>query len=53
MRELRLTDQQKELIEELGVFHEQTGLQPAAARIISLLLVSDRQNSLLMRSVKC
>ena len=37
-----LTDKQLKLIEELGVFHEQSGVQPAAARILSLLLVSDR-----------
>src|SRR6187455_1480493 len=37
-----LTDKQLKLIEELGVFHEQGGVQPAAARILSLLLVSDR-----------
>lgn len=42
MAELYLSEEQKQLIEELGVFHEQTGLQPAAARIISLLLVADR-----------
>lgn len=42
MTELRLSEEQKQLIEELGVFNEQTGLQPAAARIVSLLLVADR-----------
>ncbi|EMR02317.1 GbsR/MarR family transcriptional regulator [Cesiribacter andamanensis] len=42
MTDIRLSEEQKQLIEELGVFHEQTGLQPAAARIISLLLVSDK-----------
>src|SRR6187402_1614480 len=39
---LPLTDKQLKLIEELGVFQEQMGIQPAAARILSLLLVSDR-----------
>ena len=39
---LTLTDKQLKLIEELGVFHEQNGVQPAAARILSLLLVSDK-----------
>lgn len=42
MEELTLTQEQKELIEEIGVFHEQTGLQPAAGRILALLLVADR-----------
>ncbi|HWJ26645.1 MAG TPA: hypothetical protein VNS32_08880 [Flavisolibacter sp.] len=39
---VELTDQKLKLIEELGVLHEQNGMQPAAARILSLLLVSDR-----------
>ena len=39
---LPLTNKQLKLIEELGVFHEQNGVQPAAARILSLLLVSDK-----------
>ncbi len=42
MDELKLTEEQKELIEELGVFHEKTGLQPAAARIMALLIVADK-----------
>ncbi|WP_224994435.1 GbsR/MarR family transcriptional regulator [Cesiribacter sp. SM1] len=42
MTELKLSEEQKALIEELGVFHEQNGLQPAAARIISLLLIADK-----------
>src|SRR5690349_20114474 len=37
-----LNDSKLKLIEELGVLHEQSGMQPAAARIISLLLVSDQ-----------
>ena len=32
---------QKLLIEKLGVMHEQAGLQPAAARVLSLLIVSN------------
>ena len=36
-----LTDKQRELIERLGVFHEQHGLPPAEARILSLLIISD------------
>jgi len=36
-----LTNKQKELIERLGVFHEQHGTPPTEARIMSLLLVAD------------
>ena len=36
-----LTDKQRELIERLGVFHEQHGMPPAEARILSLLIISD------------
>ena len=39
---LTLTDKQLKLIEELGVFHEKSGIHPAAARILSLLMVSDK-----------
>lgn len=39
---VELTGQKLKLIEELGVLHEQSGMQPAAARILSLLLVADR-----------
>lgn len=37
-----LTDNKLRLIEELGVLHEQAGMQPAAARILALLLISDK-----------
>lgn len=37
---IELTQKQKELIERLGVFHEEHGIPPAASRIMSLLLVS-------------
>lgn len=37
-----LTDKQLKLIEELGVLHEKGGMQPAAARILSLMMVSDK-----------
>ncbi len=40
--EIKLTQKQKELIEKNGVFLERTGMSPAQARILSLLLVSDR-----------
>lgn len=37
-----MTEKQLRLIEKLGVFYEQQGgMQPAAARILALLLVSD------------
>jgi len=39
---VELTDSKLKLVEELGVLHEQSGMQQAAARIISLLLVSDK-----------
>ena len=39
---IELTDNKLKLIEELGVLYEQGGMQPAAARISSLLLVSDQ-----------
>ncbi len=38
-----LSQKQKELIEQIGIYFEQ-GMQPAAARILALLIVSD-QNS--------
>lgn len=38
--EVKLTQDQKQLIEKVGVVHEQQGLQPAAGRIMALLLVS-------------
>jgi DNA-binding transcriptional regulator GbsR (MarR family) len=38
---IELNDKKKKLIEELGVIHEGAGMQPAAARIMSLLMVSD------------
>lgn len=36
-----LTDQQVTLLERLAVSYEKTGLQPAMAKILALLLVSD------------
>jgi len=38
---MQLTEKQKELIEIIGVFHEQNGLQPALGRIIGLMMVVD------------
>ncbi|RYD54523.1 MAG: MarR family transcriptional regulator [Sphingobacteriales bacterium] len=37
-----LTETKLRLVEELGVLHEQGGMQPAAARVLSLLMVSDK-----------
>lgn len=36
-----LNEQQKEIIEEIGVFHEKKGMQPLIGRIIGLLLVTE------------
>jgi len=38
---IQMTEKQLRLIEKLGVFYEMGGMQPAAARILALLLVSD------------
>ncbi|MFD2247869.1 GbsR/MarR family transcriptional regulator [Pontibacter ruber] len=37
-----LSDKQRELIEEIGIYHENNGFQPAVARVMGLLLVSDK-----------
>jgi DNA-binding transcriptional regulator GbsR (MarR family) len=37
-----LTDKQKKIIQKIGIAAEKDGLQPAAARIIGLLYVSDK-----------
>ena len=39
---MTLTDEQKTLIEKIGIAIEKEGLQPVAARIIGLLYVSDK-----------
>lgn len=36
-----VTDQQKELIEKLGVYLEESGIQPVTARVQALLLIAD------------
>lgn len=41
MANVQLTQQQKELIERMGVFYEQHGIVPIEARIMSLLIVCD------------
>ena len=39
---MTLRQQQLELIEEIGIYHENNGFQPAVARVLGLLLVSDK-----------
>lgn len=39
---IELTETQRRLVEELGVLYEQGGMQPAAGRILALLVVSDQ-----------
>lgn len=39
---IKLSEKQKNLIERLGVYHEKTGMPPAAGRIIALLTVSPK-----------
>lgn len=39
---MTLNQQQLELIEEIGIYHENNGFQPAVARVVGLLLVSDK-----------
>lgn len=41
MDNIQLSDQQKELIERMGVFYEQHGIPPTESRIMSLLIVCD------------
>ena len=38
--EITLTEEQKALIERLGVYHEKVGIPPAPSRILSLLTIS-------------
>ncbi len=40
--QLPITEEQLQLVEKLGVMFEGPGLQPAAARITALLIVSDK-----------
>ncbi len=42
MNEFHLSEKQKELIEKFGVFLESKGWQPAIARVLGLLMVSDQ-----------
>lgn len=36
-----LSEKQKEIIEKIGISHEMSGIQPAAARILGLMYVAD------------
>jgi len=38
---MQLSEKQKEIIETIGVYHEQNGLQPALGRIMGLMMVVD------------
>lgn len=40
--EIKLTAKQKELIERMGVYSERSGIPPAQARILALLIISDK-----------
>lgn len=42
MKPIKLSAQQKELIERLGVEMERSGLSPAQSRILSLLIISEQ-----------
>lgn len=37
-----LSEEQKQLVERIGLMHESEGLSPAVARVLGLLLVSDK-----------
>lgn len=39
---VQISEKKLSLIEELGIHFEQSGMQPAASRILALLMVSDR-----------
>jgi DNA-binding transcriptional regulator GbsR (MarR family) len=41
---LQLTNEQKQLIEKIGIYYEQQGFSPVVGRIMGLLLVSERSN---------
>ncbi|AKQ45013.1 hypothetical protein TH63_04205 [Rufibacter radiotolerans] len=38
----QLSEEQRKLIEKIGIFHEQQGFPPATGRIMGLLFVTDR-----------
>ncbi|MBF8963754.1 MarR family transcriptional regulator [Pontibacter sp. FD36] len=39
---MTLSEKQRELIEQIGIYHENNGFQPAVARVVGLLLVCDK-----------
>ena len=39
---MNLSEKQRQLIEEIGIYQESNGFQPAVARVMGLLLVSDK-----------
>ncbi|WP_299700653.1 MarR family transcriptional regulator [uncultured Pontibacter sp.] len=39
---MSLSEKQRELIEQIGIYHENNGFQPAVARVVGLLLVCDK-----------
>lgn len=41
-KSIHLTQQQLALVEKMGIFVENSGIQPAAARISALLMISDK-----------
>lgn len=41
LKYMQLSEKQKEIIEIIGVFQEQNGLQPALGRILGLMMVAD------------
>lgn len=41
MNSIQLTEEQRELIERMGVFYEQHGIPPMEGRIMSLLIICD------------
>jgi DNA-binding transcriptional regulator GbsR (MarR family) len=42
MAAFKITQAQKELVEKLGVAYEKSGMQPAACRVMALMIVSDQ-----------
>jgi DNA-binding transcriptional regulator GbsR (MarR family) len=47
---VQLSDNKLKLIEELGIYFEKSGLQPAASRVFALLMISD-QNELTFEEI--
>ncbi|MBP6757142.1 MAG: MarR family transcriptional regulator [Bacteroidia bacterium] len=47
---VQLSDNKLKLIEELGIYFEKSGIQPAASRVFALLMISD-QNELTFEEI--